>query len=773
MVLLDFNALTPEEKAEIRRRKGAITRRVKRQVLRKYALKELPKQGERRLVRGGQGTGKSRTTAEQIARLRGETAIWWLVPTLEKAKEQADEYAALTSADSMRARVVRGRSAPDPRVQNEAMCPRHEVVNRAARMGVNVQSEICNGGCMFRFTCGFQRQQTSMREDPLGLFLMAADYLWLPCPAPRPDFIIADESVIAKATETISFDPARILDDSKWACPKDLDRAMYLRGTASLVRAAVTEHPGRELAFLREHGVTDQHLKDCADHLRMKEEATPAVNGAMPDKVISDILDAVEAREIMNVFKLFRQLRRELGQPRRRLNSVWFDPNYMVKIDGELERVPRVVVSHVRRPYRLRQETPVLCLDGTGSLSLNRKIFGDHMTAERFAVPRDANVYQVSSKTFSRQSITGTNRDGTTRSNRNVTEAANLRAQVVEFLDMLPGNVLLVSYKAAIEALIDDLPPHVETAHFGALTWAQCLRALRDRRRHGPRAALGPSDRGAHPPFCRNRPRAVPARGRVRPADPRAPHARPARTQHRRGTGSLRSALPVHAGANPRGRDGPGNRPRTTNFQPPEGVRAEQPALGSDRRSDHDVAGASPRQIREGLCPTWYPATFTPRSNPLFSGPVEVRGRCKRSPEVVAKNRGRIPNRYIIWRNPPVFFGGAEGLLSAQRSARTASLRTGSLGSLPDPADRCSRAWSVSWSNSTWSAHRPLPLRPAHRRLSAPPLPPLPRLAAALSAEGQMLASLPPHERPPDMLGMGRVIKLMALAAGPERAAAA
>ena len=87
-------------------------------------------------------------------------------------------------------------------------------------MGVNVQSEICDGGCSLRFSCGFQRQLTIFREDPIGLFLMAHDYLWLPCPAPRPDFVIADESVIAKATETISFDPARILDDSKWAVPR-------------------------------------------------------------------------------------------------------------------------------------------------------------------------------------------------------------------------------------------------------------------------------------------------------------------------------------------------------------------------------------------------------------------------------------------------------------------------------------------------------------------------------------------------------------------------
>jgi hypothetical protein len=551
---LDFNAPAPEEQAEIRRRKGGITRRIKQEVLTKYGLDRLPKRGERHLVRGGQGTGKSTVTAEQIAQLCGETVIWWMVPTLEKAEQQAQEYAALASADSMRARVVRGRGAPDSRNPNEAMCPRHAVVNRAARMGVNVQSEICDGGCPLRFTCGFQRQLT-MREDPVGLFMMAADYLWLPCPAPRPDFIIADESVIAKATETISFDPARILEDSKWAIPKDLDRAMYLRGTATLVRAAVTEHPRRELAFLCDMSVTDEPLKDCADHLRMKGEAKPAVNGAMPDKVISDILDAVEAREILKVFRLFAQIRLELPQPRDRLNSVWFEPDCLVKVDGELERVPRVFVSYVRRPYRLRKETPVLCLDGTGSLSLNRKIFGDHMTAERFAVLRDAKVYQVSSKTFSRQSITGT----------------------------------------------------------------KCT--------------------------------------------------------------SIPAAKPCWS--NPRGRDGPGDRPRATNLQPPEGVRAEQPAFGSDDRSRHDMAGASPQQVREGVCSAWCPATFTGRSYPLFSRPVEVRGRCKRGPEVVAKNRGRIANRYIIWRNSPVFFGGAEGVLSTQRSARTGSLRTGLLRPAP------------------------------------------------------------------------------------------
>jgi hypothetical protein len=71
-------------------------------------------------------------------------------------------------------------------------------------------------------------------------------------------------------------------------------------------------------------------------------------------------------------------------------------------------------------------------------------------------------------------------------------------------------------------------------------------------------------------------------------------------------------------------------------------------------------------------------------------------------------------------------------------------------------------------SDSPAAARAHEPARPAQR--------PLPPLAAALAAEGHLLATLPPDGRPPDMLGMARVMKLMALTtagAGAERAAAA
>ena len=147
---------------------------------------------------------------------------------------------------------------------------------------------------------------------------------------------------------------------------------------------------------------------------------------------------------------------------------MWVDPHAPVRVGGLTERQPRVFVGYIKTP-QLAAETPVLVLDGTGSLSLNQKIFGDCMTAERFAVPRDAEVFQVSGKTFSRQSITGNDRHGNPRSAQNTAEAKQQRRQVIELLSLLPGQVLLVTYNAAEEILLDELPEHVVSAHFGGL----------------------------------------------------------------------------------------------------------------------------------------------------------------------------------------------------------------------------------------------------------------------------------------------------------------
>jgi hypothetical protein len=769
MAPLDFNAPTAEEMAEIRRRKAAISRRIRKEVLAELGIDRLPKRGERTVVTGAQGTGKSRTCAVSIAELpHHDLSIWWLVPSLEKADEQAGEYNCLRTTESLLARVVRGRGALDPRTNGaDAMCPRHLVVNRAAAMGVNVQKVICDNGCSLRFSCGFQRQATALRDEPTGLFLMASDYLWLPCPAPRADLVIVDESVIDKASETVSFDPSRIVADDLWA-GGELEEALARRHLALLVRAAVVEHPGRELAFLGAHDVTIEAVRAALTHLATREEAQPAIDGRMSDKAIADILDAVEAREILKVLRLFRQIRRELPQPRARLNSVWFDPDARIMVAGEIERQPRVFVSAVRTP-RLAQEIPVLALDGTGSLALNQRIFGERMTGERFAVPRDAEVWQVTSKTFSRQSITGTDRRGNPISPKKMSEAARLRRQVLDLLKMLPGDVLLVTYKAAEEVLRPDLPPHVQTAHFGALrglnSYEHCETAVVMGREQPSAQAIEALTR----PFCATDPE---------PFIPIGEYVPQCRGRRMRNGGANVVVMRVHPD------------PRCQAML--EQVREAEIAQAVDRvrpvfnRRRIVVLTNVALDLTVDHALTWpelRPGKFAYAFAQHGVLPLSAGDLCRGFPSLwPSENTAKsdLSRSGLIGCNPQIIilFGVCTPL--DQPPLQAVYRRKGQKGkparalvsaALSDP-----RAVLERLVGELTEFHVERPAEPPATKAPQPapaPLHVLPPLAAAMSAEGHLLATLPADTRPPDMLGMAGVIKLMALPAGPERAAAA
>jgi hypothetical protein len=111
-------------------------------------------------------------------------------------------------------------------------------------------------------------------------------------------------------------------------------------------------------------------------------------------------------------------------------------------------------------PHALDFRAYVVEVDGIASLAA---VLDDVATVGHAA------VIQCSSKTFSRQSITGADRRGNPISAKMTHEAARLRREVLDLLRLLPGDVLLVTYKQAGEILRDDLPPHVAVAHFGAL----------------------------------------------------------------------------------------------------------------------------------------------------------------------------------------------------------------------------------------------------------------------------------------------------------------
>ena len=206
-------------------------------------------------------------------RLKATPSIWWLVPTLDEGRRAGREYERLRTADSMPARVVRGRGAPDPRTDGRGHVP--PARGRQPRRGHGRQRSgrrSATAAARSGSRAAFSARPRACARQPIRPVPHGADYLWLPCPAPRPDVVIADESVIAKATETVSFDPARIVDDSAMGgAERSRRRRCTCARLALLVRAAVTEHPGRELAFLR----AQRRHRRAAERLR-RPSATAA-----------------------------------------------------------------------------------------------------------------------------------------------------------------------------------------------------------------------------------------------------------------------------------------------------------------------------------------------------------------------------------------------------------------------------------------------------------------------------------------------------------------
>lgn len=464
-------------------RKGAATRKIKSEVAAEFDVEW--RSGRRVLVTGSQGTGKSRTAAECLARLPKGAIAWWVVPTIEKAQEQADEYHALSSPDSPPAMVVRGRAARNPagmmdetRPDGTAMCPRHKVVNRAAGKNIPVRKVICEN-CPLLDRCssiGYLSQYdtiSAIEDAKGGVFLLAREHLFGPTPAPTADLVIIDERVTDLATPgAISFGASRIqsvAEGRPWAT-KGIGNALAVRETLRTISEALAA--GKPvLASLRSAGVDQESISAALEFLRDdddEEHREHPIHGSMDDAEIQRRLDQIEETERDKVQLLLRTLRRELAQPRSTANAVSFDPDAEIRVGDEVERMARVMVYPFRRT-RIAEGVPILLLDGTGDPGLNRRLFGDDLEHIHVPVERQAHVTGTVGKAYSRQSITGVSARGAEISPRLTEEASRLRSEICAVAARQPGSVFAASNAPAMTALAGGLPNAAMTGHFGAL----------------------------------------------------------------------------------------------------------------------------------------------------------------------------------------------------------------------------------------------------------------------------------------------------------------
>ena len=447
-----------DDPAALMKDKAKSSRKIRRKIKAKFGTEALGP-GARLQVKVAAGAGKSHQTAKHVAAMGAIAVVHVYQPTLA----MAEQFAELVP----NAVVVRGRLAPD-------MCKLPELVEAVARTGLPIQPNVCDDGkgrrCQFFDNCRYQKQRAELMHADAGIFVMSHEYLTSRPPVAAPNVVVVDESHWQKLVGCAEFGPSLLTGTLPGERVREaLARRATLmaRRTLSQIKAAlVSGNP--ILEALRARGVNPSRLEKLDSYLQtvQRTEAVSTCPGGDPEVSIRALRDRKES-EVWKLQRLVTALSREIDIDRPHANAVQVITK-AVTVDGRRESQERIIVNYLK-PLLIRDDVPVLLLDASADLEINRRIWGEGLAEISVDIERNAEIVQVRSKTYSRQSITGLGTDDQPVNATATADSERLRKEVAAFIGSLPGRVGLFCSKR-VEALLKPMvPADVTSGHFGDL----------------------------------------------------------------------------------------------------------------------------------------------------------------------------------------------------------------------------------------------------------------------------------------------------------------
>ena len=419
------------------------------------------------------GSGKTSSIAKYLLRypsLARRFTIWITEPTTAKAEEIHTDL----STAGVENTLILGRSGTNWRMADSdgnapRMCARYELAEAVAEKGLNVSRTMCRW-CPVKEQCeatGYMSQRT----DKPGVYVLSSAYLTTPaCPAPEPDLVIADESIVQQLAVRLCFGPERITGDGIpfQDCGYSMGERIDFSSTIARIRNAVT---GRVPVM---EGVRATiklaELEALAEALADVDDAMSGGDEGLDDEAVHAMLNRYERVPIKPLIQLVDALKRKYSAKHSTANDIRYDPAYPVTVDKKRSTTPRVILNH-RKKVSIPETTTVLALDASADLTINRMIWGDDLEDAGIAIERNAIVTQVWSRTFSRSSVLGYDDESETQRG-NVEELRSEIEAVVDRVQRDHGETLVVSYKKA----------GFEHANFGAVrglnTYSGCAAAV-------------------------------------------------------------------------------------------------------------------------------------------------------------------------------------------------------------------------------------------------------------------------------------------------------
>ncbi len=426
----------------------------------------------RYLIIAPAGIGKTSTVVDHIKQELSNGTVWYLLPTIKMCEQVAESFATAGLDNIV---VFRGRN-------QEGMCERYNLANYVASTGLSVQKSICRSGtslCPYYGSCAYQEQLRSLNPDAAGdeadeeeelktrVFLLAHQFLSFPTAIPNPDLVIVDETYWQSLIQEIDFHP-----DTLFIRPKQ--DSIAGRKYIALVEEIVTAfraNPNNLLRAVREM-VHDpkKRVEQAVTYLQSEYAQLTSGLDCKPeddDSIIQSCVARRQIKEIKIARMFFEALLLEIDLPRNIAHGLVYDPRSKQNVNGRPETQARISVYR-RVPIFIDAATPIIVLDASADESITKSILSKDIQIEVITARRNAQIFQVRLKVFSRQSITGKDRHGKRIESR-INEARRLQDQIIDFVSALTGKVLLVATKQVEELLLPSLPDNVVTSHFSAL----------------------------------------------------------------------------------------------------------------------------------------------------------------------------------------------------------------------------------------------------------------------------------------------------------------
>ena len=448
--------------------KAAVTKRLTLEVAMAWGYGRRLLSPERLLVTGAMGTGKTITSLETVAEIRHPCIVWVTELSLKKSAENLTDYQRFATRDSLPGMLVRGRAQKDPSRDGAQMCRRNKVAERLAKQGLSVGRTLCVE-CPFSPDCAYLAQQRAI--DALGhraVFFLAGQHAFTKSPAPAPDLWIADERLDPVVVASVPLDS---LDPGLFRLGVCGDMATVVSAEATIAQVRMCMIDTQPLASFTRKLIDRPALEQLVRLLAiMAEPDVSRLSGDQPDDALIATLDAIEAdQRAAKALTLLRAVVREFDMPRRNLNAVTYCP-----------AAKTFTVSRLKTLHGMA-DASILHLDGTGSPTLARALFGQDMRHVEVRIERDADVTGTAGRSYSTRSLTGMGMDGKPVPSLTV-PSARLRKEIATVADRMPGPCLVVSGMEAEDRLGEILAGDTQAAHFNALrglnTWKDCPSAL-------------------------------------------------------------------------------------------------------------------------------------------------------------------------------------------------------------------------------------------------------------------------------------------------------